>query len=259
MVKVIAVSSNKGGVLKTSLTTNISGVLSKQGKRILIIDTDNQGNVALTFGKNPDQFENTIYDVLVSGLDINKAIVNVAPNIDIIPSNDDMSFLEIDVLTNTSDFKNPFDLLKNALNALEGDYDYIFIDTPPNLGLTVGNVLNAVDEVITPFHPETYSLRSLTKTIKAVENFKKTNPNLKINSIVPTKVRKTNLHTANIVSCEGFAQTNGIHVTENIIPETIAFADAVGRYRLPLTISSKTSTEKKMVDHYEKLVKELGL
>ena len=259
MVKTFAVSSNKGGVLKTSLTTNIAAMLSTQGKKVLIIDTDNQGNVALTFGKNHDQYENTIYDVLVSGFDINQAIVNVAQNIDMIPSNDDMSYFDIDVLTNKADYPNAFDLLKNALGKITAEYDYIFIDTPPNLGLTVGNVLNAVEEVITPFHPETYSLRSLTKTIKAINNFKKTNPKLKLNSIVPTKVRQTNLHTANIVSCQGFAQSNGIHVTENVIPETIAFANSVGKYRLPLVLAHKTASEKKMVEVYEKLVKEMDL
>lgn len=258
-MKIIAISSNKGGVLKTSLTTNIAGVLSTQGKKILIIDTDNQGNVAISFGINPDTYDNTIYDVLVSNLDINKAIINVEPNIDIIPSNDDSSYFEIDTLSEKESYPTPFDLLKKALTSLEKDYDYIFIDTPPNLGLTVGNVLNAVDEVIIPFHPETYSLRSLTKTLETIKNFKESNPKLKLMSIIPTKVRQTNLHKANLQSCNEFAVSNGISITKNVIPETITFANAVGKYRKPLTLSYKTKSEKKMADIYLNLVKELNL
>ncbi|MEY2354364.1 ParA family protein [Lysinibacillus capsici] len=258
-MKSIAVSSNKGGVLKTSITSNLASVLSTQGKKVLIIDTDNQGNIALTFGINPDTFDYTIYDVLVCGFDVNKAIVSIAPNIDIIPSNDDMSYFEIDVLTNKDKFPNPFDLLKNTLGKLKGKYDYIFVDTPPNLGLIVGDALNAVDVVITPFHPETYSLRSLAKTIKAIDNFKESNSKLKLGSIVPTKVRQTLLHKANIVSCEGFAMSNGIKITKTVIPETIAYANAIGKYRMPLALSYKTKKEKELVDVYVKLVQELNL
>lgn len=258
-MKIISFNTNKGGVLKSSVTTNIASVLSLQGKKCLIIDLDNQGNVSLTFGKNPDQFENTIYDVLVEGMDINKAIVNVATNIDIIPANDDMSYFELDVLRKPSKFPKPFDLLKNALSNLQGPYDYIFIDTPPNMGLTIGNMLNTVDEVITPFHPETYSLRSLTKTIKAVENFKQTNPKLKLSAIIGTKVKQTNLHNANMHACDGFAQANNIKMAQNFIPETIVYANAVGKYRLPLVLCAKTVKEKKAVNTYMKLAKELNL
>lgn len=259
MTKIIAISTNKGGCLKTSLTTNISAVLSLQNKKVLIIDTDNQGDVALTFGKNPDMFQNTIHDVLVSGLDINEAIVNVAENIDIVPSNDDMAFFEIDVLTNGTKYPQPFDLLKNALENQNDEYDYILIDTPPNLGLTVGNVLKVADEIVTPFHPETYSLRSLTKTVQAISNFQKGNPNLRLSAIIPTKVRNTNLHTANIVACEGFASSNNLRITETRIPESITFANAVGKHRLPLVLAAKTATEKKMAEVYKNLVKEMNL
>src|SRR5690606_26299323 len=76
MGHVWAVSTNKGGVLKTSITTNLGGILAEKGNKVLIIDTDNQGNAALTFGKNPDLFENTVYDVLM-GLAAEAAIINV--------------------------------------------------------------------------------------------------------------------------------------------------------------------------------------
>src|SRR5690554_1313246 len=138
----VAISTNKGGVLKTSITTNIAGVMAKRKKRVLIVDTDNQGNVLLSFGKNPDECQKTLYDVLVGGEDINKAIVTAYKNIDVLPSNDDMSFFEFDVLGKKS---NPFRFLGDQIREIEAEYDYILIDTPPNLGLTQANVLNCAD------------------------------------------------------------------------------------------------------------------
>src|SRR5690606_22298175 len=178
MTRIIAISTNKGGVLKTSLTTNLAGVLSKTN-RILIVDTDNQGNAALSFGKNPDQFERTIYDVLLEGIDPKKAIYNVYENIDLLPANDDMAFFEFDVLTEVDRYPEPFALLKNALEPIQDDYDFILVDTPPNLGLTQGNVLSFAKEVLIPFQPESYSMRSLVKILKAIDDFRERhNPNL---------------------------------------------------------------------------------
>src|SRR4051812_23416388 len=89
-VKVIAVNNNKGGSLKTTTATNLAGVLASEGKKVLIIDADNQSNVTLTFGRNPDEFDVSLYDVLINGLTPSKAIVNVHQNLDILPSNDDL-------------------------------------------------------------------------------------------------------------------------------------------------------------------------
>src|SRR5690625_540454 len=92
--QIIAISTNKGGVLKTSIATNLAGLLSKQNKKVLLIDLDNQGNVSLSFGLNPDTFRRTVYDVLVHGEKPEKVIINAHKNIDILPSNDDMTEFE---------------------------------------------------------------------------------------------------------------------------------------------------------------------
>ncbi|MGP6151697.1 ParA family protein [Priestia flexa] len=114
MAKVIAVSTNKGGVLKSSIVSNLAGVLSKEGKKVLIIDTDNQGNASISFGENPDNFELTLYDVLLEGIEPKKAIVNVHKNIDILPSNDDMGFFEFDVISQLDKFKKTIIFIKKC-------------------------------------------------------------------------------------------------------------------------------------------------
>ena len=258
MGEIIAVSSNKGGILKSSLTLNASGVLAKQGKKILIIDTDSQANILLSFGKNPDQYENTLYDVLVDGFPIKDTIVNVHENIDVVPSNDDLSYFEMDVLRNVEKYPDFFTLLKNAMGDLKEEYDYIFVDTPPSMGLIVGNVFMISDHVLIPFHPETYGLRSMVKTIQTIQNFKKENPSLNIKAVIPTKVRgKTRVHGANLNACVEFCNLQGIKITESVIRETIKYADALAKYRLPLTLVE--DAEEDIISDYVNLVKELNL
>lgn len=261
MTKILAFSTNKGGVLKTTLASSIAGVLSKQNKKILVIDLDNQGNVGVNFGQNPDNFEHTIYDVLLNDLNINDAIINVAPNIDIVPSNDDMSSFEMDilkkVLSDSSSISNPSLLLKNALANLTGNYDYVFLDTPPNMGVVVANALSVAENVILPFHPEVFSLRSMIKTLQAIENFKSINPNLSILGVVPTKVKKnTSLHNDSIGLCEGYCQPQGYYVTQTRIHETIQVPHAMARYQMPITL---TNSKSKAISEFESLVKELKL
>lgn len=254
--KVIAISTNKGGVLKTSITTNLAGVFAARGEKVLIIDTDNQGNVAITFGENPDEYEKTLYDVLVEGMPATEVIVNVAENIDLIACNDDMTFFEFDVLTRKEEYPNIFKLLKNAIEPLLDRYDRILIDTPPNLGLTQGNVLAACDGVLIPFHPEKYSMRSLTKILKAVRQFKEQhNENLEVIGVVATLVNKrTTLHKHIITVCKDYAMANEIRFFKTSIPLSVQFASSVAFEEMPITIAQPNSDH---ASHYFDLVKEI--
>ncbi|WP_128896661.1 ParA family protein [Longirhabdus pacifica] len=249
-----AISTNKGGVLKTSITTNLAGVFSKKHK-ILIVDTDNQGNVALSFGKNPDDYEYTIYDVLVEDVKAEDAIFNVYKNIDVIPANDDMAFFEFDVLNN-SNYKNPFSLLKNKILDLKDQYDYILIDTPPNMGLVQGNVLSCSDQVIIPFQPESYSMRSLLKILKAIEDFKNQhNPNLNILGVVATLVDlRTILHSEVLQECRKYCMNHDIKVFDTIIPRSVRFASSIAYDGLPASLTDHTN---QLVASYYELAKEI--
>lgn len=253
--KVWAVSTNKGGVLKTTITTNLAGALSKNSK-VLIVDTDNQGNASLTFGKNPDSLQTTLYDVLVDGVDPSKAIFNAHPNIDILGSNDDMTFYEFDVLTNREKYTQPFSLLKSALTKVQDRYDYILVDTPPNLGLVSGMVLSYADGVLIPFQPESYSMRSLVKILKAMDDFKKKhNPKLSVLGVLPTLVdQRTVLHSQVLQECRSFCAQQGIRMFDTVIPRSVRFASSVAYERLPATL---TESNNPVVGNYFELLEEV--
>lgn len=234
----IAISTNKGGVLKTSITVNIAGVMSRHKKRVLIIDTDNQGNCLLSFGKNPDKVEKTLYDVLVSGYDPYSAIVKVDDYIDILPANDDMTFFDLDVLSNPKKYSHPFALMKNSLDPIKNDYDYILIDTPPNLGLVQANVLTFADQVLIPFQPESYSMRSLVKIVKAIEDFRQHNQNLSILGVLTTLIdMRTVLHSQVLQECRKFCYEKGIRVFETYIPKSVRYAASVAYEGKPITVA----------------------
>ncbi|GGD05503.1 ParA family protein [Enterococcus wangshanyuanii] len=338
--KTIAPSTNKGGVLKTTIAVNAAGYLAKQNNKIqpwrknkvLLIDIDSQGNVSLSFGLNPDRYENSIYDVLVNNLSPEKAIVSVHENIDILPANDDMAFFELDVLTSTTppevvknnektieiirktiaslkelkkrskkenldqftdlvaqiekdiqqqlteltnmlsqDNKRVGDfytLLRTAIEPLKQKYDFIIIDTPPQLGVTAANVFTAVDDVLIPFHPEKYSFRSMIKTIRAIDNWKESNPALTIKAIIPVKVKeKTITHSVFLENSEQIiTSSDPIEITKTYIPESIKPAEAIAKYNLPFELIDekdlKTKKDKEQVlpiqNIFDKLFEELG-
>jgi chromosome partitioning protein len=256
MGKVIAVSTNKGGVLKTSITTNLAGVYALQGKKVLIIDTDNQGNAALSFGLNPDNFNTTLYDVLVDDLPPQYPIQRVYENIDLLPSNDDMAFFEFDVLTKVDQYPEPFMLMTKRLDRIVNDYDVVLVDTPPNLGLTQGNVLCFADEVLIPFQPESYSMRSLVKILNAIDEFRKRyNPGLSVLGVVATLVdKRTYLHSLIIQECRAYCINNGIRMFDTIIPKTVRFASSVAIEKLPATLTDQNHP---LVQSYFELAKEM--
>lgn len=253
---VIAISTNKGGVLKTSITVNLAGILAANEKRVLIVDTDNQGNCLLSFGMNPDQEETTIYDVLVSGAVPAAAIRKVHDRISVIPANDDMAFFELDVLSQPRKYPKPFHLLRDRLAGIRDKYDLILIDTPPNLGLTQGNALTFADRVLIPFQPEQYSMRSLVKIVAAIEDFRANqNPGLEIMAVVPTLVdTRTVLHSQVLQECRRYCQDAGIRMTDTYIPRTIRYASSVAYDRLPSTLSDPKG---QAATQYKKLAKEI--
>lgn len=252
---IIAISTNKGGVLKTSITTNLAGIMSAEGRRVLIVDTDNQGNCALSFGRNPDAAAPTTYDVLIGKATAEKAIINVYRNIDMIPANDDMAFFDFDVLREPK-YPAPFGMLRRAMEPIRTAYDVILIDTPPNLGLVTGNVLAAADRVLIPFQPESYSMRSLIKIIQAIDDFRQQhNPGLAVLGVVATLVdARTTLHSQVIQEARRFCAENGIRMFDTVIPRSVRFAAAVAYDRLPATLADAKNP---IVAAYRQLYREV--
>lgn len=256
MVKVIAVNNNKGGSLKTTTATNLAGVLASEGNKVLIIDSDNQSNVSLTFGKNPDEFDAGLYDVLIEELPPHLAIVNVHENLDILPSNDDLIGFDFEVIGNSQKYKKPFAIMRNACSQLKDHYDYILIDTPPSLSLMVGNVFAFADSVLIPFSPESYSMRSLVKVLGTIDDFKaQFNPDLQVLGVVGTMVNfQTILHQQVMQETRRYCLESEIHLFDAYIPRSIRFASSVAFENVPATLTQKSND---VANSYYELWKEI--
>lgn len=256
MATVWAIATNKGGVLKTSITTNLAGLLAKKGNRVLVVDTDNQGNVAVTFGKNPDEYDITLYNVLIGGVSAQKAIINVYENYDVLPSNDDMSDFELDIVQDPAKYPQPFLVLRYALATLRDQYDYILVDTPPNVGLVTGNALSFVDSVIIPFQPESYSQRSFMKTLEAVSEFRqRRNPHLSVLGVVGTLIdSRTSLHSEMLSHIRQLCARLDVKCFDTVIPRSVRFASSVAYESLPATL---TDSKQPLVNAYSELLNEI--
>ena len=255
---IYAVCMNKGGVGKTSLVTNLASILAKNyKKRVLIVDTDAQGNSSIAFGKNPYEFKQTIYDCMVGNVPPKNAIRKLKRNIDLLPANDDMNFLEFDVLPHLDKYKKPFHLLKQALDSVKDEYDYIFIDTPPSLGFVVGNCLTYADRVIIPFFPEMYDVKGLVRVVKSINDFRSNyNPALRVAGVVGMKVElTTSLHSEMLQEARRYCRESDIYMYDTIVPKSIAYAKAVAYDRVPAAFS-KLQSKNKLVQAYDKLALE---
>ena len=147
MSKVIAVFNQKGGVGKTTTNVNLTASLGSMGKKILVLDLDPQGNTTSGYGIDKQSVERTIYDVIIEGVEINEAILSTEfDNIDIVASDTDLAGCEIEL---TSRESREY-ILKNSIDKVRDNYDYIFIDCPPSLGMLTINSLTAVDSVLIP-------------------------------------------------------------------------------------------------------------
>ena len=182
MGKVIAVFNQKGGVGKTTTNVNLSASIGKIGKKVLVLDLDPQGNSTSGYGINKNEVESTIYEVMLDGVEIKEAILKTEfENIDVIASATELSGAEIELTS----MENREFILKNAIESVRQEYDYIFIDCPPSLGMLTINCLTAVDSVLIPIQCEYYALEGvsqLMETIKLVKS--RLNPNIDIQGVV---------------------------------------------------------------------------
>ena len=182
MGKIIAVFNQKGGVGKTTTNVNLSASLGKMGKKVLVLDLDPQGNTTSGYGIEKNEVENTIYEVMLEGVSIKDSILQTEyENIDIVAAASDLAGAEIEI----SEIEKREFILKDAINKVKDEYDYVFIDCPPSLGMLTINCLTAVDSVLIPIQCEYYALEGvsqLMQTIKLVKS--RLNPNIDIQGVV---------------------------------------------------------------------------
>ncbi|CEQ25363.1 sporulation initiation inhibitor [[Clostridium] sordellii] len=182
MGKVIAVFNQKGGVGKTTTNVNLSASIAKMGKKVLVLDLDPQGNSTSGYGIEKNEVESTIYEVLINNDNIEEAIIKTEfENIDIVASATELAGAEIEF---TSVEEREY-ILKKAIDNVKDNYDYIFIDCPPSLGMLTINCLTAVDSVLIPIQCEYYALEGVSQLMETISLIKRSlNPDLEIQGVV---------------------------------------------------------------------------
>ena len=249
MGKVIAVANQKGGVGKTTTAINLSAALAEKGKRILVVDIDPQGNTTSGFGVDKNQIEDTVYQLLLDDCPINDAILkNVLNNVDILPSNVNLAAAEIELIgVERKEF-----ILREALDFVRDDYDYVILDCPPSLNVLTVNAMAAADSVLVPIQCEYYALEGLSQLIHTINLVReRLNPDLDVEGIVFTMFdARTNLSQQVVDNVRE-------HVTQKIyntvIPRNVRLAEAPS-YGQPITVYDSRSAG---AEAYRKLAAEL--
>ena len=228
MSEIISLINLKGGVSKTTSVINLAYALSLMDKKVLIIDTDSQGNISTSLGMHADEFTNTLVNLMTDAIDsevtaddIHSCIRKVG-NIDILPSN--LSLAAIDYkLMNAYGREH---ILKNVIDTIRDDYEYILIDCPPSLGLIVINALVASDYTLIPVEAHYLSFESMKVMLDTVDMVKKKlNPKLEIAGMFLTKYQsRTNLSKA-IWELVTSKYGNTIKVFSDYIPYSIKVAE----------------------------------
>ena len=222
--RVLAIANQKGGVGKTTTAINLSTALSAVGERVLLLDSDPQGNASTGLGIARAMRRKTLYDVLMDGLPILEATVRTAlPGLDLLPAEPDLSGVEVELgQTPRRSYR-----LRDALAPIRATvaYDYVLIDCPPALSLLTVNAMTAADAVLVPLQCEFFALEGLTQLVRTIELVRGSlNPGIEIQGVVLTMYDRRNSLSAQVA--RDVREHFGAAVYETVIPRNVRVSEA---------------------------------
>ena len=231
MGRVIAIANQKGGVGKTTTAINLSSSLAEAGKKVLTIDMDPQGNTTSGVGVDKNTCKNTVYELVLDTCTINDAVMHTEiENLDLIPSNVNLAGAEIELISvNEKEY-----VLKNQIDYVKDDYDFIIIDCPPSLSMLTINAMTTADTVLVPIQCEYYALEGLSQLMYTIELVQeRLNPHLHMEGVVFTMYdARTNLSLQVVENVKNNLDTT---IYKTIIPRNVRLAEAPS-HGLPINL-----------------------
>lgn len=248
MGKIISIANQKGGVGKTTTSINLSTLLAKKGKKVLMIDADPQGNASSGVGIDRDDIELSVYDILINDIEVKQVVKKTnIKNLDLCPSNINLAGAEVELVSVISREQR----LKEKLDNVKEDYDFIIIDCPPSLGLITLNAFTASDSVLIPVQCEYYALEGLGQLLNTISLVKKhLNKEIEVEGALLTMYdARTNLSNQVVKEVKKYFNDK---VYKNVIPRNVKLSEAPS-YGMPISIYDPRS---KGAKSYDKFVKE---
>ncbi len=250
MGRTIVIANQKGGVGKTTTAINLAACIAEAGKKVLIIDLDPQGNTTSGLGLNKNEIETTVYDLIMGESSLKECMIKseVVENLTIMPANVNLAGAEIEL----ADVKDREYVLKNEIDYIRDDYDFIIIDCPPSLNVLTVNAMTTADTVLVPIQCEYYALEGISQLIHTIYLIHdRLNPNLILEGVVFTMYdARTNL-SAEVV--ENVKESLDTTIYKTIIPRNVRLAEAPS-YGQPINVYEPKSAG---AESYRNLAKEI--